>query len=337
MIRILFDEQRYFLSKNVNDYFDVLINELSKNSEFQIIQTKSKNETLKHLTVGDFDIYHSTGFVDNYFLNDLMKDKKMVVTVFDMINEILLDKSVNQEPLKYQIRNKAEQIFVANNVIVPSETTYKYLIALYKRYNIEDKIRIISGGISDNKEKLERINNLGKFILYVDDRFPLIDYKQFEKFLQEVVPFLMEHEDLNLILTSIKFSKDEVDNILKKYNIYDRVLVGEYNEQLFEQALCCVYSSIIEGFDISVLLCIKHNCICLLNDKNPFYHEIGKDKIAYYNIDKLDVALNEVLNISKEDKKLIIDNQKTILDKFSLLKFINMHIQIYKQLMNENS
>ena len=28
---------------------------------------------------------------------------------------------------------------------------------------------------------------------------------------------------------------------------------------------------------------------------------------------------------------------KTILDKFSLLKFINMHIQIYKQLMNENS
>ena len=78
MIRILFDEQRYFLSKNVNDYFDVLINELSKNSEFQIIQTKSKNETLKHLTVEDFDIYHSTGFVDNYFLNDLVNKCSLI-------------------------------------------------------------------------------------------------------------------------------------------------------------------------------------------------------------------------------------------------------------------
>ena len=57
MIRILFDEQRYFLSKNVNDYFDVLINELSKNSEFQIIQSKSKNETLKHLTISHAKSY----------------------------------------------------------------------------------------------------------------------------------------------------------------------------------------------------------------------------------------------------------------------------------------
>lgn len=290
---------------------------------------ENRNETIKRLKEGNFDVFYPT-FFDTYFLNYL-NGKPFVMSIHDMIPELYPEYFSRND---MQIIGKRIMADRAALIEVPTETTKKDVVRILGTN--PDKIRIIGRGIDDDfgKTIYESSPISSPYILYVGQRNA---YKRFDWFVKHCASFLMNHPEVKVICTGNDFSKPE-EAMLESYGIRDRffsyfaddVMMGT----LYHYAMCFVFSSEYEGFGLPILESYKCGCIALLND-NDCFREVTFGNGWYFKLSESESNLSEELEkvfcVDDTERDKILKKQYEILSHYSWKKCADKLTDMFKK------
>lgn len=350
MIRIFFDHQCE-LNKKLWEYrfFNLLMNELSKDNEFEIIHSFNENGSLELLKKSeDFDIFCPTG-LNKYYLRRLKHTKKLCLFVHHMIYELLGNKANNNMvKINEYIKNKAEQIFLSDKIIVPSNETYRVLSLLYKSYDIfvpkkiENKLNLIPYSININEnfieDKPEDIIIEFPYILYPNYRIDFIDYHGLSKMIETIKDWLIEN-NIKLVIVG-QFLENNILNIIKTNKLENYIFVYLYEDEeelynLYRNSLCTICPEIIEGFPYYILESWNNNSLTLINEENYVSRSIAGENGMYFNFDNLVHCLNVILNINLDMYNDLINNQKEQLKLYDISNNIDSYKKLFKELIKK--
>ena len=278
---------------------------------------------------GDYDVFHPT-FYDTYFL-PYLENKPFVLTVHDMIPEILYSKKEKQAV------EKAELVKQAAHIVAVSENTKNDLMNIL---NVpESKITVIYHGAPKiERDHLKPIVD-SPYILYVGSRE---GYKYFMPMLKCLLPFLLNHLDIKVVCTGPDFSYKE-KRFFKTNRIQSRMIHVNGDDKimmnLYSYALCFILPSIYEGFGMPILEAYKADCPVLLNNKSCF-PEIAQDAALYFDLaenqSNLIQVIESFLTMSDSSKANLLRKQRERLEFFSWKKSSKQLYEVYKSMCYEN-
>lgn len=341
MITILIDFQ-YKVSKYSSDriFWKDLITSLSNNQDIKLLLPDTIEKTIEYLKSGVYDIFQATGVMD-YYINYLSVDKKIVGYISNMIPELLYEKidgdvkQVNQE-----IEWKTKQIFGADHIITTHKDNKNMVKLLYSRYkDINELVTVITPGIDlEYKQEWKKpISN--DYILYIGERLSNINYTMFEETISKIAKIIENDDNLFFVMIGSPIS-DAEKSLFLKYNIYKKiaVFVDENNDKnLLKYSKCLLCSAIYDAFNANILEAFYSETPVLLNDSNKIYHEICEEYGCYYDIENLDYSLEQVLKLTKSERKEIVENQKKLLSKYDVKYTSDKLYKIYKRLTDEKA
>ena len=252
------------------------------------------------------DIIHET----YYSSIDFNSNKAIkVLTVFDMIHEVFLDKFFNKNDPN--IKKKINSIKRADHIISISENTKKDLINFFPE--TKNKITVIYFGfelfkINHNYDYL-KIQKKNPYILYVGDRSDIKNFKSFIKAFSNS-NFLKDNFDI-VIFGNNKITSEE-NRLFKELNIENNIIYISGNDstlsKCYSQADLFIYPSLYEGFGIPLLEAMQSDCPILCCE-TPAIKEIGENAVIYvekgneesfiHNLDKI-VYSNDLSNTLKK-------------------------------------
>jgi glycosyltransferase involved in cell wall biosynthesis len=280
--------------------------------------------TINNLKKHDFDLFHPT-YYDPYFINYL-KDKPFVLTVYDMIHELIFPKDFPN--YKIIVSNKKRLILQADVIIAISENTKKDILRFFP--DLTEKIKVIYLGFSfpqlDANEKKE------DYILYTGARY---FYKNFNNFIKAVAPLLIKY-DLRLVCTGHPFN-DEEKSLLDDLHIDDRAICKFASDAelcgLYAKALAFVFPSLYEGFGIPVLEAFASQCPAVLSNTSSL-PETGGDAAVYfdpYSTEDMRMQIERVICSSSLQKEMI-NKGKERLKQFSWQKCARDTMEVYNSI-----
>lgn len=343
---------RYFreLVKNISMYDDVDINIpviLSKNYYFEdyfgkksvnkylpktnrLIGAVNQINTINYIKKNQYDIIHPT-YYNPYILKK--KSGKLVITVYDMINEIY----PNMFPIRDKtVLYKKEMIFAADKIIAISENTKIDILKFYPSIN-ENKIDVIYLGNSVEKRINKAINlNLPeKYVLFVGTRG---GYKNFKTFLKAVNIVFKTDKNINLVCVGGgKFNKKEL-NKMNDLKIGKRIQQYDFTDDelkvAYRKAICFVFPSKYEGFGIPVLEAFSCKCPAILSQTSSL-PEIGGEAALYINPDIPKDIAKKILDLIEYPykRKELIDLGVERLKEFSWSNTSEKTMKLYKSLL----
>ncbi len=292
---------------------------------------KSLIEYISHYQIkkSEYDLVHDTYYSKN-ILN--LKNKKKIVTVYDLIHEKFdsLYENNNLEIKKKIIKD-------ADAIICISENTKKDLIEYYR--TDEKKIyvtylghnHISKGALSIDTSKLNLPKN---FIFFVGSRYR---YKNFNLFLKSYNASKKIKKDFNIVcFGGEKLSGKEII-FFKELGIDKNIFHLNGNDDLlsylYTKAKLFVFPSQYEGFGIPLLEAMSVKCPVLASN-TAIFKEICKDGVHYFQnndqknlTEKLEFLLYSDTNLSsKKDLALSISK------KYSWKKCAHETYEIYKKL-----
>ena len=278
---------------------------------------------------GDYDVFHPT-FFDTYFL-PYLKNKPFVLTVHDMIPELLF-------PLKdKQTVEKAELVKRASHIVAVSENTKNDLVNIL---NVpESKISVIYHGAPEAECVHQKPIVDSSYLLYVGSRE---GYKNFIPMLKCLLPFLVNHLDINIVCTGPDFTYKE-RRFFKENGIRSRMIHVNGDDgmmmNLYSHALCLIFPSIYEGFGMPILEAYKASCPVLLNNKSCF-PEIAQDAAMYFDLaenhSNLIQVIESFLTMSDSSKANLLRKQRERLEFFSWEKSSKQLYEVYKSMCYDN-
>jgi len=284
----------------------------------------------KKLLKNDFDIFHPT-YYNPYFLNYL-DVKPFVLTIHDMIHEILSSKDNTAERKKLLAQK-------ATKIIAVSENTKRDII---KILGIDGgKIEVIYHGnsfdISSNHNNLNTtLPKLPKkYILFVGSRKV---YKNFNLFIEAISILLIEDNELFIVCAGGgNFSNKEIGKF-KKLNIKDKIFCYSASDSilayLYQKATAFVFPSIYEGFGIPILESFACRCP-LICSKTSSFPEVAGDAAIYFDpTDKLSM-LNSIQKVIYNDelKKQLINKGIERVKKFTWKKTAEKTKKLYEKIL----
>ena len=307
----LYNEIKMDNSNNISAEFQVLFSQNyyleqgigKKMTSSSIIKNKYFNKILKMLNqiylnlflIGEYEsIYHPTWNNLKY----IPKKTKIVITVHDMIQEILW----NDNPrYSKEILNKKEAIYKSDAIIAISQNTKRDILKIYPDIP-ESKITVVYHGTNHlPAEEKPKIHIPEKYILYVGRR---VKYKGYQ-FMLEAISNLVEESEVNIVVAGSSLT-DEEKRILKKLNIEDKIFKIQATDAelayLYSHALCFVFPSEYEGFGFPILEAFDNRCPVLCSNTSCF-PEIGGDAVEYFE-------LNSKESLNKKLKSIIDDPNK---------------------------
>lgn len=290
----------------------------------RIMNELNKPYSIYRIGKHDYDILHQTHF-ETYFFKSL--GNKPMVTTFHDINFSTLN------PSKKMVRFQIKSLERADKIISISENTKGDLI---NYFNVrEEKISVIYHGITSQKEVLISDPLIDyPYILYVGTRN---NHKNFERFIKAFALLSKEYEDIRIVCTYKKFTKDELQ-LFNRLKIPNKVINYMANENelnnLYQHALFFIFPSLYEGFGMPILEAMINHCPVVLARASCF-PEIAQNAACYF--DPLDIediynTMKTVLNDSDLRKNLIskgIERAKF----FSWEKCALQHLDVYKSLL----
>ena len=278
-----------------------------------------------------YDILHPT-YYHPYVLNRMPADRRLVITVHDMIHELFSSQFPDAELVKQQ---KLAVCNAADRLIAISENTKRDMMNIWGID--EKKIDVVHHGLMWNDDIIPRKASLpfsGDYILYVGDR--LAKYKNFEEFVVGVAPVLKKYR-LHLVCTGRDFRVEEHE-LLRKNGIEDISLTIMADEgvlyDLYRRAACFVFPSRYEGFGIPILESFKARCPILLSRASCF-PEIAADAAEYYEVGHPDSLSASLTSILDDSEKCDIMRQKGSerLAQFSVEKMIEGTKAVYERVI----
>lgn len=257
--------------------------------------------------IRDCDIFHPT-FYDDYYFDLLDGKKKVVVTVYDMINEKFPQcfKGNDRVPA---IKKKI--IESADKVLAISEST-KADILEYCNIS-EKKIDVTYLATSLGAEADIELSDLPQnYILFVGKRGA---YKNFENFYSAIKTFL-SRDGLCLICAGggsfseeekLRFKKDKTVENIYYYEVSDNKVL----KALYKGARLFVFPSLYEGFGIPVLEAMSVGCPVALSSASSFPEVAGGAGI-YFCPDSIEDIEEKIRNYLFSSRDVRVDQNKCL-------------------------
>lgn len=272
-----------------------------------------------------------------YFSVPVFYNKPYVVTIHDLIiNHFSTGKASTLFYPLYLAKRQAYKLVIeraakrAQKIITPSNATKQEIMEHFKIH--ENKIDVIYEG-SNLKSQESRIKNqeFGKYFLYVGNAYP---HKNLERLITVFKMLLNEQSDLKLVLVG---QKDYFYQRLEKENLSDKIIFyGKASDrelvELYENAICLVAPSLMEGFGLPVLEAMSLKCLVFASDI-PSFREVAGDTAIYFNPqDKNDIylKLKEVLTIDEKQKQEKVEKAYAKSQHFSWEKAGEQTLNIYE-------
>jgi glycosyltransferase involved in cell wall biosynthesis len=263
----------------------------------RILKILNKRQAVGQLKKGRYDIFHPT-YYNPYFL-DHVGDKKIVLTVHDMIYEIF---GMKERYSSYSmLEAKKELIRRSDKVIAISESTKRDIIKFIPVPS--EKIEVIYHGVDRERKKYpEDFMKLptARFFLFVGKRE---GYKNFPFMVDSITPLLRESGAGLICVGGGPFSKDEAAQI-EKLNIKKQVysfpsLSDDQLNFLYQRAAALIYPSLYEGFGMPILEAARNGCpvICSNSSSLP---EVGGEAVLYFNAGDSDGLLKSAEDVLYE-------------------------------------
>lgn len=312
-----FVKERAYLSQTAGGFLLKKERKLNKwNKRYSELKI-SKNE---------FDVFHPT-YYDPYFLDKIKKP--FVVTVHDMIHEMYPEYFPFDEHTAHFKRRLFEK---ADHLIAISESTKKDLQLIY---NIKgDKISVIHHGYQiSNDEENAFEPPLSDYILFVGDR---TKYKNFNKFIDAIVPLMNRNPDIGLICAGGGVFQIVEQELLLRKKISNVMQISANDEELkilYRKALVFVYPSLAEGFGLPILEAFANACPTIVSDISPF-REIAGLACAYFNPNDVEDMSNQIEKViySSEAGHQLRNAGGIQLKQFSLGECVEKTIKVYQSL-----
>lgn len=268
-------------------------------------------------------------------INYLPENKKLVLTVYDMIHE-KFPHFFCQLSMEYQSKEKLCQR--ADLILAISETTKNDLVDIFK-INPE-KIRVIH--LATDFKIINQVTNFinwlpNKYILFVGKRD---GYKNFNWMLRSIAKILIE-KNINLLVIGSKFSVEELQIIegrnLSSLIIQNNVTDSHLLQEVYAKAQLFIFPSLYEGFGIPILEAFASKVPVLLPRASCF-PEIAGDAAAYYEVnDEIDFC-NKVSDLltNQEIRLKLVDDGVERLKQFSWSKTANETYKSYQELLKSS-
>ncbi|WP_435189521.1 glycosyltransferase family 4 protein [Pseudothioglobus sp. nBUS_23] len=305
---LLFSNNQYISDGQFVKHYQFLPNKTIKGKQ-RLLFLINRIAFLFFLKVKDFDIIHPT-YYDVYYLK-LVENKKLILTVYDMIHEKFYDDEVS--------RRKQILCERADLIIAISQNTKKDLIEIF---NIqESKIRVVYLASSLNKNSvMKSLPSLPqKYLLFVGHRGL---YKNFERFVVAISKILNENVDLFVICAGGNNFEDSEISLFKKFSLEERFIQFNIDDDtissLYKNALLFVFPSLYEGFGIPLLEAFSCGCPVACSDASSF-PEIALDGAVYFdpeNVDSMYHCISQIL-FDQAAKQKLVSNAYKRLNSFS--------------------
>lgn len=228
----------------------------------------------------NFDVFVPT-YYNPYFL-DRINGKPFVLTVYDMIHE-LLPQYFEQDSFKV-FERKLQLLEKATKIIAVSNNTKKDIIKVYPQIDT-DKIVVIYHGSSIKIDPTINVDLPRNYILYVGAR---PNYKNFEFLVKSAAPLLKNDPNLVLIAAGGGKFNDEETTFIKKLGVEKQIIQRYFKEEelghYYKNAKCFVFPSLYEGFGIPVLESMACGCPIILS-KHGSFPEVAGDAGIYFDSD----------------------------------------------------
>lgn len=289
------------------------------------IRSLNIKKSIEYLERGDFDVFHAT-FCDTYFLPHL-KGKPFVITVHDLIPELFSGCFAKDD---IQITTRKKLADKASAIIAVSEQTKKDLIQLYSIP--ERKITVVYHAGPAKEVVIGPPLVKDPYFLYMGMRG---SYKNFDQLVIDFSLFARSHPKVKLVCTGHPFSPQEKE-LFVKYKISESIFHLEANDiqikNLYANAIGFIYPSLYEGFGIPILEAFAYGCPVLLNNKSCF-PEIASNAGVFFNSDahcsNIAEKMEEVYNLTNEERKILIDKGYKRLLEFSWEKSAKKMSEVY--------
>jgi glycosyltransferase involved in cell wall biosynthesis len=295
------------------------------------------NSILNTLRKRNFDIFHPT-YYDCYYLDEL-KEKKLIITVYDLIYEKFTDQFYPSEAIEV-LQNKKKLIEQSDHIIVLSESGKKDLLELY--HINPNKVSVVSLGNSltldpDEMSISKQYNLPQKYILFVGLRF---GYKNFQFFIESIQEILRNDDNLFVVCTGKEFSPEEI-KIFRQLKIEKKVLQRFVRDSelavLYKHAAAFVFPSLYEGFGIPVLEAMSIGCPAVLSNTSSL-PEVGGDAALYFdprNAQSIANSVSECLN--DENKRIsLIEKGRERVNNFSWQKTAQGTAEVYRNVLRDH-
>jgi glycosyltransferase involved in cell wall biosynthesis len=282
----------------------------------------------------EFEVFHPT-YYDSGFLQYLPKNKPLVLTVHDMIHESYYDNML--EYLTEETKHKRKLINRADHIIAVSQYTKNEILKYFPAID-EKKISVIYHGVSlqpkteDKKQSAPSYN----YLLFVGIRK---HYKNFFWLVRSLHDYLKQNNFILLCAGGSDFDTYEKDFIaslgLNGYIKHIPVNTDAEMIVLYENAVCFLFPSLIEGFGMPVLEAFICGCPAVIADSSCF-PEIAGDAALYFTpgdneglLKKIDMIRNNAA-LKQELREKGMEKAK----QFSWENTITQHINVYNSLLN---
>lgn len=290
--------------------------------------SQNKENTVRKIKDGHFDIFHPT-FFDDYYL-DVIGNKPYVLTIHDMIIE-LYPEFINSPGFIKRKKNLAEK---AAHIIAVSENTKKDIVDMFGIS--PDKISVVYHASSLRNERTN-IQTAFRYILFVGDR--RLGYKNFAFFITALRPILQEYDDIKILCTGADFTPEE-QSFFRQLGVEDRVVSQFVDERdlytLYSEAEMFVYPSYYEGFGIPILEAFQAHCPVVLANSSCF-KEVAGDAALYFEPKshrELQKQIRLLLN-NQVVRDEYIKKGKIALSNYSWVKSAEQTVEIYKEVLSK--
>lgn len=362
MIDVVYDYQALLMQKygGISRYFYEILNRIKMDSEFRVNMPVLYSDNyyfgrdynkIKELKRGKFflnrlnmklymninknhiDIFHPTYYNLEYLTEcDIEKRKyKIIITVHDMIHELLLPKE------NRTIQEKKRLINIADGIITVSEYTKNDLIKLFPSINT-DKIKVIYHGCSMEGHIPEKgdMELPEQYILFVGGR---TNYKNF-KVLVEAFPLVIKkYPEMRIVCAGGDIFSESEKQTMRGLNIEGKVIQYSMTDSqlvyAFKNARCFVFPSKYEGFGIPILEAFYCDCPVILSNCSCF-PEIAGEAALYFESDNVSELADCIITLLKNDflAKQLIQKGRERLTHFSWDKAAIETKRFYKEVLN---
>jgi glycosyltransferase involved in cell wall biosynthesis len=254
--------------------------------------------SLKAIADGGFDVLHPT-YYDPYFL-DAIGDKPFVLTVFDMIHEILPEFFPSHDRTSEYKKFLCER---AARVMAISNTTKMDLVRELGITEAKVNVVCLASSLGDfPNDRSGVFLPFKRYVLFSGNRF---GYKNFHLFHQVMVGIMKREPDIGLVCAGPPFSSDEID-ILESSGIADRVfqtfVEDRHLANLYRMAELFVFPSLYEGFGLPLLEAFSCGCPVAASDI-PVFREVAGDAACFFKPDDPS-SMREVIEMLIKNQKL---------------------------------
>lgn len=298
------------------------------------LQNQSFQKLKRELASGKITVFHPS-YYEDYYLNDLHPDIKLVLTVHDMTHELYIAKHAGHEDFM-EIRNKRKLLPRADKIIAISENTRQDMLQLFSAID-PGKIEVIHHGIQLPEHRPESKGDKSDYLLFVGNRS---GYKNFRWLVENLRAFMVKEQMKLICYGSAPFSQEETKFLQEKG--WEKVIIHQpfsFQDDLYKQyqgAFAFLFPSAYEGFGYPILEAFVNACPVILPRASCF-PEVGGDGAIYYDLDNQDQLLEAIKSLKDPElRRAQVEKGWERVQTFSIEASVAKHATLYHNLLQHH-